>query len=77
MRCMFIYDSATHKIIESHDVTSTAPFDRELIRIAMLLRCGYPREVFDSAENGTPYGVNRRWLMSETKSQPEHGAYVH
>lgn len=68
MRCIFIYDTAARRILESQDVTRKTPFDRELIRIGMLLRCDYPSEVFDSEENGVPYGVNRRWLMAATQS---------
>ena len=66
MRCIYMYDADAKQILESHDVTSKSPVERELIRIEMLLRCEYPCEVFDSMEYGTPYGVNRRWLIAET-----------
>lgn len=64
MRYLFTYDPAAHQIVEAHEVASLCQRDREFLRLEMLLRCGYPCDVFDSDESGTPYGVNRRWLKT-------------
>ncbi len=63
MRLIYMYDMAKSDIIESHIITDQDEDYCEWLKLSMLVRCKYPCEVIDTAEEDS--GQQRQYLHKE------------